>query len=309
MKNLIMFICFLTVSILSLRTEAKSQIVYSAEIKRLLSTRVSLNLGLTTVQKLVEELSRQTGVVVKASEYLNEHQLFLNVTGMSADKILTSVSEMHHWRWLENSKSEIVLTHRTILMPVNVADYPKAFRTVFPVAWLPLLGDGMDWSLLLTEEDRAFEKERLMTELTQKITNPFPFMDAKHAVVRMGRTRLRQRLNLSVAGNDISVFLFPKVNDYLKNGAAVSFARCSDHDRDSSVKYILLELLSKQFDSGQTDFLLEDKLPLYLTKPETATIFIQGNEFLMGHIDRSINGEIRGQCVGHTLDYLQSKND
>ncbi len=288
-----------------------AQTVSSSTIKQQLSKIVSITSGLTTAGDLAKELSKQTGAVIKADDYLEEHQLSVQMDGVSAASVLNAVSEMHHWRWIQNNKDEIILTHRRIEKPVDITEYGKAYLSFFPVAWLPFIGAGMDWAKLLTAKDRetsANKFKEIESEADIKLREAL-IEDAKNNDIQTAKRNLKETLDFSQTDSDTSRFLFPVIREELKRGARIPFSMLAPEERQSSLKFILLRFLAVQSSPGYKEEILAGKVRDYLVKPEIASLSFRGKALMIGVTTRTPDGGTANSSVGHSLDYLQRKDD
>ncbi len=284
-KLFLVQICSIFALFFTFRHEVVAQKVSSPEIRTLLSKRVEIKLGLTTVADFVSELTKQTETPIKAEAYLQGHQISVYLEGVSAAEALNSISEMHHWRWVENDKSEIVLTHNLAPGPTDLSGFPKAFRAVFPAAWMPLLGEGADWSKLQTAEDSKNsngEDEAIDDSFDPAFKKQLEEM-RKEERTRSIRFKIMKRINASQPSCDLSKYLFPVVRKELIEGKKVPYTQWTTNEREASLKFLLLDLLFHKVASNNFMTLLNDKIPFYLAKPETASLTLKDGILGVGH--------------------------
>ena len=65
----------------------------------LLTKKVHLSLGSTTLPTLLKALSTQTGLIIEAAAYLQERLLVLEIDDISARVILDELAEANDWKW------------------------------------------------------------------------------------------------------------------------------------------------------------------------------------------------------------------
>ncbi len=303
-KTPLVQICCILTLLSTLCPGVVAQRVSSPEIRTLLTKRVEIKLGLTTVADFVSELSKQTGTPIKAEAYLQEHQISVYLEGVSAAEALNSISEMHHWRWVENNKSEIVLTHNLLPGPTDLSGFPKAFRAVFPAAWLPLLGEGADWSKLQTAEDSKNsngEEEAIDDSLDPAFKKEIEEM-RRYTRMQSIRNRIRQRLAVSQPPCDLSKYLFPVVRKELIEGKKVPYTQWTTNEREASLKFLLLDLLFHQVASYNYLFYLNDNIPFYLLKPEIASLTLRNGILGVGYSEKTANSSSSSYIYIHSLD-------
>ena len=274
------------VLLLIFQAQANSQIVRTVEINSKLRSIVQLNLGSTTVGDMLKELSKQTGVVIKASNYLEEHRLYIAMNGITAAQALSSISEMHHWRWIENDKGEIVLTHKPILKPLDISEFAKAFRETFPVAWGPFIGENLNYDRVLTPYEKQMISEQklerdanLVAEETsntpafinEMVEENSPENEAKSlAIFEMAR-----RFRNSSGEKPFYINLFPKYKREMSSIAGMPYNNWTAEERKSVLKFAYAKLFSAvMFFDFSTNELFKKKMNLLYTHPEYSSISI-----------------------------------
>ena len=97
-----------------------------------LSKTVHLNLGVTTVDKVMAALSEQTGLTIKATNCLNERTLTVRLESISAAAALEALDELNDWNWSATKSGEIVVKRRRLQLDANVASLPRLMQAAIP---------------------------------------------------------------------------------------------------------------------------------------------------------------------------------
>ena len=277
-------------------------------IRQKLSSQVTLKLGLTTVGNLVKELSKQTGATVTAEKYLQEHQISIFMSKASAVSVLNSICEMHHWRWVQNEKLETVLTHVPTPSPTDFSEYPKAYRTVFPVAWLPYLGETVNPNRAISSDTRVnlenmikdqnstevLTREQLIANAVQadlnrkqraasgSIYEQSAKEDLKDIPSSYVKDDMKRRIDAGRGDSEIEPTLFPTIREDITPGKLVPYAKWTEEEKKSSLKYLMLEFIFAQVNSSFKDELMSGTQKFYLVKPELAHIAFQSGLLSLG---------------------------
>jgi hypothetical protein len=112
----------------------------AADEKRL-ETPVRLNMGATTLNRIMAQLSAQTGLTIQAADYLRERRLTVQMEGLTAREALDALAELHDWTWSRVEPGRYLLKRRVIRRPGLLEDIPRMMQIGLPRdlrAWLRL---------------------------------------------------------------------------------------------------------------------------------------------------------------------------
>ena len=305
-------------------------------VRQKLSTQVTLKLGLTTVGNLVNELSKQTGATITAEKYLQEHQISVFMPKASAVSALNAICEMHHWRWVQNEKLETVLTHLPTSYPRDFSEYPKAYRAVFPVAWLPYFGEMVNPNRAISLDTResleneikeqnsteVLTREQLLANARQDNLNrqqraaagsiyaPSTGEDLKNIPASFVKSDMKRRLDAGNGDNEIEPTLFPSIRADIAPGKPVPFAKWTEEEKKSSLKYLMLRFIYAQVNSRLKEELMKDISVdfFYLVKPELAHIAFRSGSLVLGVTYTNLSGGTSSSMVAEQLE-SQDKRD
>ena len=108
---------------------ARAQDAYSLVVKASLNRDVTLNMGRTTIDAVVIELEKKTGLTIQMAKYLRGHKVLCDVEGVSARAVLDALVQMNHWRWYETTHpGTIALVGKAADVPRNITLLPQALR-------------------------------------------------------------------------------------------------------------------------------------------------------------------------------------
>ena len=143
---------------------AQTHSVSTPEMAARISTKVNLSLGLTTLEKVTQSLSAQTGLSIEASTYLRDRKLIIQMKDMSAAAALNSLAELNDWQWMEVKENHLLITRPTINRPQNVPEISRAIQAALPKDFRRYMGIGVpvdDLPLIDNPKtSRSFERER-----------------------------------------------------------------------------------------------------------------------------------------------------
>ena len=97
-----------------------------------LGKTVHLKLGLTTVDKVMEALSEQTGLTIKAADYLREHKIMVRMENLSAAVALDAIGELNDWVWYKIKAEQILVTRRKLRLDATPAAIPRLIQAAIP---------------------------------------------------------------------------------------------------------------------------------------------------------------------------------
>lgn len=262
-------------------------------IKGKLAQPVTVTMGLTTVDNFVKELSKQTGVPMRAETYLKEHQLSVCMSGVSAKSALNSICEMQHWRWIVSKGTEILVTHRLTVFPTNLSEYPKAYRSVFPVAWLPYLGEGVNPDRAISEQSRKGLEENVRNQHPGQYVEPdqTDMEVTKSIPPQFVRSDMKRRLETGTVGNDVLPTLFPKIRADFKPNSRIPYSQWTEEERNSTLRLIMLKFIYSQLSNIKED-IMAGQVFWFIEKPELGAIAMREGMLLFGarKIDTNGNG-------------------
>ena len=98
----------------------------------LLTKKVHLSLGSTTLPTLLKALSTQTGLIIEAAAYLQERLLVLEIDDISARVILDELAEANDWKWRETTAGHILLSRTLPRYPQNLPEIHKYVVSALP---------------------------------------------------------------------------------------------------------------------------------------------------------------------------------
>ena len=309
--SFIMLVCTIFAFVaLSTRTDSQTEIskLNSARLQK----KVHLDLGMTTIETLTKELSTQTGCVIKAQSYLFDHNLCIEIEGVSASKVLTMVSDMNRWRWVEDDKGEIVLSHRKIITPENPSQFAKVFHDVFPVSWGPFIGLNVDFNLMLTQkqlEDKK-ETESQIEQANDLSTREFLKKNELSDMTTSAAMNIYRRFNFMGGDGPILKLLFPMLPEALKNNRTLSYTKWDNQLKDSVLKYDFVTMFQNinAVDPIRRE-LYQGGIRDYLLQPENAELKIIGGGLRIGKEYQLKDGSRRSSFVAHQLSFLEKDKD
>jgi hypothetical protein len=97
-----------------------------------LDKRVHLSLGVTTLDKVAAEISRQTGLTVEAADCLKERRLIAAMGDLTARQTLDALAALNGWTWRESEPGKYLIARHTIRRPNSVAEVPRTMRAALP---------------------------------------------------------------------------------------------------------------------------------------------------------------------------------
>jgi hypothetical protein len=119
-----------------------------------LNTKVHLSLGSTTLLRVMDELSKQTGLKIEASDYLLERKLIVAMEGLTSREALDSLAELNDWTWYRTESGHYLLARPTFRRPSSLRDVPRAMQAALPRDFRVFLGGMADWRKM-TPDERA----------------------------------------------------------------------------------------------------------------------------------------------------------
>lgn len=155
---LVLALCLLTPAY------AEAQSVSTPEVAQRLRTRVDLLQGSTTLERVTEALTAQTGVDIRAAPYLRDRSLFVEMRAISAAGALAALSELNDWTWKEVKENHIIITRPAIKQPHSAVEVSEAIRMALPRDVRCFLGIGVPVDELPGAQDpnmlRMFDADR-----------------------------------------------------------------------------------------------------------------------------------------------------
>ena len=313
MIQIVLFACFMSLCVTG---ATLAQAVRTKEIRSRLDTVVKLELGNSNVAEVMESLSKQTGTAIKAEPYLERHKIYVSISKLSAAQALSSISEMNQWRWVENSRGEIILTHLFPMRPTGLSEFTEAFMKTFPVAWRPFLGLDLDYSRLITEEMLTDEQKAI--EAMQKIKEPDirekVLNDRKNSLHSDALHNYRQRYHIAMGDEPLLVRLFPAIRSEFASGKPIPYSKWTDTEKNAVMRVSILNALSR-IDVGNPllSELLSGSMRDYIQFPEKCSIAIERGGLFLGEAAHNPDGNPKSgkmlSFVGHSLEFLERKND
>ena len=140
-----------------------------------LSTPIRLMLGQTTLQKLMQEMSQQTGLIVEAADYLQERRLTVQMPVVTVREALDAITEMYGWRWFSPASRHYQVARKRPPAISNAAEAAQAVVQALPVDIDRFARTGAP----LKHEDHAdaeknlpyFAASKRRREIEQKLTD------------------------------------------------------------------------------------------------------------------------------------------
>jgi hypothetical protein len=93
---------------------------------------VHLNLGVTTVGKLMAALSEQTGLKIQAAEYLQARTITVQMDGLTAASALDALKELNDWTSSSSVQNEILISRRRLRVDAVPAAIPRLMQAAIP---------------------------------------------------------------------------------------------------------------------------------------------------------------------------------
>lgn len=97
-----------------------------------LAATVHLNLGVTTADKLMAELSKQTGITIKTADYLHERILTVRMDNLTAEAVLAAIDELNDWTWSNVLPDQVLVTRRRLSLAGAAAAIPRMMQAAIP---------------------------------------------------------------------------------------------------------------------------------------------------------------------------------
>ena len=311
-RSKIHFISLVLIVFLLNNSCAFGQSSTTVSAKKQLMKTIQIHSGEITVGKLMTELSLQTGIKIFAAKYLLEHQLTLNMTGVSAKHILDSLCEMHNWRWVSFDDKEVFVSHQLQPHPTDMVEFPNAFRAVYPRAWLPFLGENIDLSKQLTSKSHDLMQTRI--DSAREIEDPGHRKEEEERIEK-AKFRLNVRGFYDRKGNsDVGMakqkLNFPEDKTRYLIGMQLKYPQWTDQVRQGVINTLLLSLLiGPQIDDTLQREWTSGKLREYLIHPEHGVIGFSGGFFSFGEMVKSSDGKLYPAFgVGQAIQ-LPAKSD
>jgi len=130
-RNVGVFILFAPFTALSCAV-ALAQGEQQDTIQAKLAKTVHLEIGVTTVEKLMATLSNQTGLTIKAAEYLRERSLTTRMDNVSARTALEALDALNDWTWSVTPPNQILVSRRRLRLDAGPAAIPRAMQSAIP---------------------------------------------------------------------------------------------------------------------------------------------------------------------------------
>ncbi len=291
---------------------ASAQYLKSEKNKMNLRKAVHLNLGMCNVEEIAKELTAQTGTVVKVESYLKLHKLFISIDGMTSSDALSSIASMYHWRWFENDKLEIFISHKRTNILKNQNEFTNVLRDIFPVSWKTFIGDDFDFNQMLTEKE--LDDSRIIEEEINLSPDKSSVASEKLAIEQNKRRaacfNIYRRFSASSGREPILKSAFPTIPNSLKLDLTLPYRYWTEQEKRSILKCTVMDLFSNlRLASILNDELLKGQIRDYLLHPENATLLIRGGGLDIGQMVITPDGQKHYTSTGYSLEFLEKKDD
>jgi hypothetical protein len=220
---------------------------------------VHLNLGETTIDKLMATLSEQTGLTIKAAEYLSERSLTVEMDNLTAIEALDALDELNDWTWYPTLPGKILVTRRRLRMDAVPEAVPRMMQAAIPKeirTYLQIPTPGED----LAEHVNIFD-------------------NSLHDGMKFANDRLER--TVAADQSDLLTSLSPGI----LSGDPVHYAMLSGRQRTELLTALVFPLLRR------TDYqLLHGDLPPHVSDVNSSVLWLTGgNTLLIG--SQFINGK------------------
>ncbi len=277
-----------------------------AAIKARLAKIVSINTGNVAMAEVGRLLSAKTNISIKPAKYLEEHRVFLCMSNVSASHVLDSLCELNNWRWIILESGDVVIARQILPRPVSMEEFPTAFNTIYPKAWLPFLGLGPDYVSLLSKEDmeswqknyeehNAVQGEELRKQLQKDDQKSLYYTSAKRFC------DLKSEFIDHSSGDEER---FPPDKKRYRIGMNLKRPEFTKRERDGVLTAFIRELvLGVRFDQASIEQLAHGIIRHYYAHPEDGIIGMSGGFLAFGEMITMPDGSLKpGYGVGMALD-------
>jgi hypothetical protein len=151
-RHPILWIGWIWISLLIAPT-VSAQTIYTEKTATKLRTMMHLRPGTTTLAKVMEALTQQTGMPITAQSCLQERKIIVQMDNMSARDVLDTFSELYGWRWTEIDKGGILLMRPRPKNPQTVEEISLAAQAALPRDIRRFLGIGIPVSDLTVPDN------------------------------------------------------------------------------------------------------------------------------------------------------------
>ncbi len=97
-----------------------------------LAKTVKLTLGSTTVDNLMTALSEQTGLNIRAADYLRERKIIVQMDGVTAETVLNDIGELNEWTWSETIPDRIMVVRKRLHVAATADAIPRLIQAAIP---------------------------------------------------------------------------------------------------------------------------------------------------------------------------------
>ena len=266
-----------------------------------LLSNVKMKNGVWTVAQVTKRLSEQTGLKIYNKDYLNEHKLAIFIHDVSAVSFLNSIVEMNNWEWVVTSKGEVVIQHKSVLIPQNVEEIPKYLNSIFSPALRRLLGEGVTESLWFDDKDQ--EELLAATGGSSNISIDI-IQQIKQGILDK---KIRNRIGVGAITDEVNLTLFPKVPMLLDLGRKYPYDIWNSKDRESVLASLLFHAL-RSFHGVLGNEIRDGKIRQFVINPSLVQIYLSGNlvdgMLMVGSMTIDNTSATPSNGFGHSMDYL-----
>ncbi len=281
-----------------------AQVSNQLNSKALLRKEVSLKLGETTLNRVLVEISTQTGAKVRCDDYLSDHRLMIFLDKISANSVLNLIADMNEWRWIILDNGEAVVTHRQVIAPQSMKEMPPMLRRALPREFRRFLGEETTLEDVIDESDKRALELLSSGDIGNRNEYRKFLMDSKAS----------SAVNKKIGGLPGSLSylstLFPDIPNEANSSVNYRFTDWRRPLRESVLLSILYGFLRPINDQSVQEA-LQGRLRPYVADPTIAKLYFRDKRhpefasFMITGPDFDIDGSPIESYMGHTLDYLQ----
>jgi hypothetical protein len=224
-----------------------------------LQTKVKIHLGPTTVDQVMASLSEQTGLTIEAADYLRQHHLSVEIAGMAASDVLSTLAECNDWIWRESDRGRIILSRPSLKAPESLPEIAVALHRALPKDMRRYLNidQVMANPDFVNADRRVFDRQNVGS-------NAKDTPQLRRNVVTEWTTRLYNSLQ-------------PKISD----GKAIRFDNLTSQQRQALIRSLILFALELS-NRGLGHDLLSMKLNPFESDFSTVEIGLKGGTMSIG---------------------------
>ncbi|HLV80707.1 MAG TPA: hypothetical protein VKT32_10510, partial [Chthonomonadaceae bacterium] len=240
-----------------------------------LATHLRLGPAVVTLSQLAGMIQRQTGLKLYLDPAIQDRILVVSLKDISARTALDSVARLEDWQWSQTQPGTLHLDRRRVLMPTNVADYPKCYLRALPVDLRSYFYAGASL------KDAYLDSK---STLSERDFDEFKVYQARGSRIR----RLLQRM---------TGFLSTILPDIVRQGGHLPYNKLTPAQQHA----LQLILVAQGFDESSLEAIRKGVDP-FQRDPRSSMIRLAGGNGLMVGYDWDENGTHYGTGFGAALD-------